>query len=190
MDFFCKGVCYFYAPLEKGGILFCNCRSVDFQVTCSKFKVKPLFSAHCVVRSISFAPFTWSIPNLVQGLPLMSRWSLLIFRSHDQRSRSNRSSQPTVLSGQYLLPLHLINTKLSAGVALNEKMIPIDFQVTCSKVKVKPLFSAHCVVWSISFAYFTWSIPNLVQGLPSMSRWSLLIFRSHVLRSRSNYSWA
>ena len=37
-------------------------------------------------------------------------------------------------------PLHLINTKLGAGVALNEKMIPIDFRVTCSKVKVKPLF--------------------------------------------------
>ena len=36
---------------------------------CSKVKVKPLFSAHCVVRSISFDPFTWSIPNLVQGLP-------------------------------------------------------------------------------------------------------------------------
>ena len=42
-----------------------------------------------VVRSISFDPFTWSIPNLVQALPSMSRWSLLIFRSHVQRSRSN-----------------------------------------------------------------------------------------------------
>ena len=38
-----------------------------------------------VVRSISFDLFTWSIPNLVQWLPSMSRWSLLIFRSHVQR---------------------------------------------------------------------------------------------------------
>ena len=30
--------------------------------------LSPLFSAHCVVRLISFDPFTWSIPNLVQGL--------------------------------------------------------------------------------------------------------------------------
>ena len=56
-----------------------------------------------LVRSISFDPFTWSIPNLMQGLPSMSRWSLLIFRSHVQRSRSNHSSLPTVLSAQYLL---------------------------------------------------------------------------------------
>ena len=60
-----------------------------------------------VVRSIFFDPFTWSIPNLVQGLPSMNRWSLIIFRSHVQRSRSNHSSQPTELSPQYLLtPSH------------------------------------------------------------------------------------
>ena len=164
---------------------------IDFQVTCSKVKVKPLFSAHCVVRSISFEPFTWSKPNLVKGLPSLSRWSLLIFRSHVQRSRSNHSSQPNVLSGQYLLnplldqyqtwwrgcpqwvddpyfrshvqrsrsnhkvnifwPLHLINTKLGAGVAPNKLLIPIYFQVTCSKVKVKLLFWAQRV---IHFIYF------------------------------------
>ena len=76
---------------------------IDFQVTCLKVKVKPLFSAHCVVCSISFDPFTWSIPYLVQGLPSMSRWSLLIFRSHVQRSRSNHSSKPSVLSTLYIL---------------------------------------------------------------------------------------
>ena len=70
-----------------------------FRVTCSEVKVKPLFSVHCLVRSISI----WSIPNLVQGLPLMSKWSLLIFSSHVQGSRSNASSQPTVLSAQCLL---------------------------------------------------------------------------------------
>ena len=119
---------------------------------------------------ISFDPFTWSIPELVQGLPSMSRWSLLIFRSHVQRSRSNHFFKPSVFSAQYLLtppsldqyqtwcrgcpqcvddphwfpghmfkgqgqttllsplccpvnifwPIHLIITKLGAGVALNE----------------------------------------------------------------------
>ena len=34
---------------------------------------QPIFSAHCVVRSISFDPFTWLIPNLVQGLRPVSR---------------------------------------------------------------------------------------------------------------------
>ena len=82
-----------------------------------------------------------------------------------------------VLSAQYLLILHLINTKLITGVALNEWMIPIDFQVRWSKVKVKSLFSAHCIFRSIFFDPFTWSIPNLVQGLPSMSRWSLLMIK-------------
>ena len=64
-------------------------------------------SVPSVVRSISFDPFTWSIPNLVQRLPSMSRWSLSIFRSHVQRSRSNHSSQPTVLSAHYFFtPSH------------------------------------------------------------------------------------
>ena len=76
---------------------------IDFQVIYSKVKVKSLFWAQGVVHFISFDTFTWSIPNLVQGLPSKSRWSLLIFRSHVQRSRSNHSSQPTVLSAQYLL---------------------------------------------------------------------------------------
>ena len=71
---------------------------IDFQVTCANVKFIPLSRAPCVVRSISFDPFTWSIPNLVQGLTSMSRWSLLIFRSHVQRSRSNHSSQPTLFN--------------------------------------------------------------------------------------------
>ena len=57
----------------------------------------------CVVRSISFDPFTWSIPNMVQGLHPISRWSLLIFRAHVQMSRSNYSSEPNVLSTIYIL---------------------------------------------------------------------------------------
>ena len=89
---------------------------IDFQVTCSKVKVKLLFSAHCVVRSIAFDPFTWSVLYLMQGLPSMCKWSLLIFRSHVQRSNHKVN---------IFWPLHLINTKLGAGVAPNKYMIPI-----------------------------------------------------------------
>ena len=61
----------FMPPLKKGAYCFATVgRSVGLWVC------RP-----SVVRSISFDPFTWSIPNLVQGLPSMSRWSLLIFRS-------------------------------------------------------------------------------------------------------------
>ena len=52
--------------------------------------------------SISFDPFTWSIPNLVQVLPSMRRWSLLILRSHVQKSRSNHPFEPSVISDQKL----------------------------------------------------------------------------------------
>ena len=55
-----------------------------------------------VVRSISVDPFTWSIPNFVPGLPSISRWSLLIFRSHVQKSESNHSFEPSVLSTLYI----------------------------------------------------------------------------------------
>ena len=82
----------FFAPNEKGGILFCNCRYVGLSVC------RP-----SVVRSICFDLFTWSIPNLVQGLLSISRWSLLVFRSHVQRSRSNYSFEPSLLSTLYIL---------------------------------------------------------------------------------------
>ena len=76
---------------------------IDFKVTCSKVKVKPLFWAQCVFRSISFDPFTWSIPNSVQWLRPIIRWFLSIFRSHVQRSRLNHSFEPSVLSTLYIL---------------------------------------------------------------------------------------
>ena len=147
---------FFMPPLKKGAYCFATVR----QLVC-----RP-----SVVPSISFDPFTWSILNLVQGLPSLSRWSLLIFRSHVQRSRSNHFFKPSVFSAQYLLTppsldqyqtwcrgcpqcvddphwfsghmfkgqgqttllsplccplnifwtLHLINTKLGAGVPLNK----------------------------------------------------------------------
>ena len=83
----------FYAPLKKGVYCFAT---VGWSVGVSVCRPS-------VVRSLSFDPFTWSIPNLVQGLPSASRWSLLIFRSHVQRPRSNHSSQPSVLSNLYIL---------------------------------------------------------------------------------------
>ena len=79
----------FYVPLYKGSIFFAT---VGLSVC------RP-----SVIRSSSFDSFTWSIPNMVQGLLSISRWSVLIFRSHVQRSRSNHSSKPTGLSAQYLV---------------------------------------------------------------------------------------
>ena len=83
----------FMPPLKKGVYCFAT---VGWSVGVSVCRPS-------VVRSISFDPFTWSIPNLVQGLLSTSRWSLLIFRSHVERSRSNHSSQPSVLSTLYIL---------------------------------------------------------------------------------------
>ena len=81
---------------------------IDFQDTCSNKKVKQLLWTQFVVRSISFDYFIWSIPNMVQGLRPISRWSLLIFRSHVQRSRSTHSFEPSVLSTLYILIPYLL----------------------------------------------------------------------------------
>ena len=151
---------------------------IDFQVSCSKVKVKPL---------ITFDPFTWSISKLVQGLPKWlddSYW----FSGHIFKGQG-KATLPSPLC----CPLNNFWPFTSSIPILVQGMSkwlddPFWFQVTCSKVKVKPLFLAHFFVRSISFYPFTWSIPNLVQGLLSMSRWFLLIFRSHVKRSRSNHS--
>ena len=56
-------------------------------------------------------------------MPLESRWSLLIFRSHGRRSRSNGQSVDCqsvvdhVLSAQYLL-IHLLDINQTSEVAL------------------------------------------------------------------------
>ena len=88
-------------PPEKGAYCF---------ATAGRYVGRSVSRSVCrpsVVRSISFDPFTWSLLNLVQGLHLMSIWSLLIFRSHVQRSRSKHSLNPSVLSAQSLLTLSL-----------------------------------------------------------------------------------
>ena len=112
-------------PLEKGDILFCNCRSVGRsvgrsvdQVLSAQYLLTPsldkyqtwcsgcpqwvddpyCFSGHmfkgqgqitllsplCCLLNI-FWPFHLINPKLVQGLPSISWWSQLIFRSHVQR---------------------------------------------------------------------------------------------------------
>ena len=152
---------YFYAPLEKGGILLCNYRSVGRSVSMSVcWFVDQVLSGQYLLTP-SFDQYqTWckGCPQWVDD----PYWSL----GHIITGQG----QPTLLRPVCCLVnicwlLHLINTKLGAGVALNGYMIPIDFEVTYSKVKIKPLFSAHCVVRSISFEPFTWSIPNLVFGV-------------------------
>ena len=77
----------FYAPFEKGGILFCNCPSVCRLVVCRS------------VDQVLSAQYLLINTKLGSGVAL-NEW---ISRSHDQRSRSNHSSQPTVLSAQYHL---------------------------------------------------------------------------------------
>ena len=86
------------APLKKGVYCFAT---VGVSVGVSVCRPS-------VVRSISFDPFTWSIPNLVQGLPQWEDDPYWFSRSHVQRSRSKHSSQPNVLSAQYLLTPSLV----------------------------------------------------------------------------------
>ena len=82
-------------------------------------------------------------------------------------------------------PLHLINIKLGAGVALNYWFSGHMFKSQGQTTLLSPLCCPLNIFWSLHLI----NIPNLVQGLPSMSRWSLLIFRSLVQRSRPNYSF-
>ena len=58
----------------KRGTLLCTCRP---------------FYRLSDIHSISFDPFAWKLPNLVQWLPLRNICTLLIFSSYGQRSRSN-----------------------------------------------------------------------------------------------------
>ena len=80
----------------------------------------------------------------VLWMPLKSRCSLLIFRSHGQRSRPNCWSFKNVVCS--------ISLGLFAGdvVKLGTKMFPIDFLLTLLKAKVKLLICTPSVVCSIS----------------------------------------
>ena len=122
----------FMPPLKKGAYCLATvCRSV----------CRP-----SVVRSISFDPFTWSIPNLVQGLPSMSRWSLLIFRSHVQRSRSSHSSQPTVFSTKHISSNFEFCT--NGGIYVSETFLVVDrlhAQVFCKKQPFSKMYKLNAI---------------------------------------------
>ena len=103
------------------------------------------------------------------------------------RSRSNHSSQPFVLSAQYLLTLSLDQYQTWCKGCPQWVNGPYWFSGHMFKVDGQTTFlSPLCCPFNI-FDPFTWSIPNLVQGLRPISRWSQFIFRSYVQRSRSNY---
>ena len=169
---------YNYAPLwKRGGILFCTCR------------IGRMVCRPCVVRSISFDPFAWFQPNLVQRLPLESRWSLLIFRSHGQRSRGQCVDCRSVDHVRSISfdPFAWIQPNLVQRLPLERRWSLLIFRSHGQRSRSR----GQCVdcrsldhVRSISFDPFAWFQPNLVQGLPLESRWSLLIFRSHVQRWR------
>ena len=72
----------FMSTFEKRGhIIACRCQSVGLSIS--------MYSRPSDVHSICFDPLARKMPNLVLWMPLESRWALLIFRSDDQRSRSN-----------------------------------------------------------------------------------------------------
>ena len=139
-----------YAPLEKGGILFCNCRSVGRPVCRSVCRsVDQVLSGQYLLN-----PSLDQYHTLCRGCP---QWvdDPYWFSGH----RIKGQGQTTLLSPvccplNIFWPFHLVNTKLGAGVALNEHMIPIDFQVTCSKVKVKPLLSSLCCPLNIFWPFY------------------------------------
>ena len=85
-------------------------------------------------------------------------------------------------------PIHLTNTKLAAGVAPNMYMVPIDFQVTCLMVKVKPLFWAQCVVHFIYINILLTCFGQvlLLQRNLNFAPWEAYIFLKHFLFLKYN----
>ena len=71
---------------------FLSC--IFYTFLCPLWKVLNLSVGRSVCRpndvsSISFDPFAWMLPNIVQWIYLENTWTLLILRSHGQRSKSN-----------------------------------------------------------------------------------------------------
>ena len=103
-----NGTNYFYAPLEKRGILFCNCRSVGRsvdQVLSSQYLLTPSRDQYQ----------TWC-----RGCPLWfddRYWfSGYMFKCQGQTTLL----RPLCCPLNIFWPLHLINTKLNAGFAPNK----------------------------------------------------------------------
>ena len=66
-----------------------------------------------IVNSISLDSFDRKLPNLVQEMPLESRWPVLMFRSHVQRSRSICWFSSQVLSTRDLMILCMMVIKFA-----------------------------------------------------------------------------
>ena len=133
-------------PTSSSAVYQCNigmsvCRSVD-QVLSAQYLLTPSLDQYQ----------TWyrGSPQWVDDPYWFSGH---MFRGHGQATLLT----PVCCPLSIFWPLHLINTKLGAGVALNEKMVPIYFQDTCSKIKVKTtvLFAQYLLTPSID-QYQTW----------------------------------
>ena len=101
--------------------------------------------------------------KLCAGVPSMSRWSLLIFRSHVQSSRSNHSSQPSVfctkgsiyVSESFLVSISIYfisSTQLSTNIGWKDtKFIQKNWITLKLLLLVKiivGLMKLFCIAWN------------------------------------------
>ena len=116
----------------------------------------------------------------------MSRWSLWIFRSHVQKSRSKHSSQPNVSSAQYLLTPSLDQYKTWCRCCPQWVNDPFWFSGHMFKGQgqttlLSPLCCLLNIFWPLHLIYQTWC-----RGCP---QWLDDPYYSlYVQRSRSNHS--
>ena len=104
-------------------------------------------------------------------MSLDSRWPLLIFRSHGQRSRSHCWSLKKCYALNIFWPLHWKVSKLDTVDAPSMYITPTDDQVTWSKVKVNCWSLYKCFLLNI-FWPLCLKIAKLGTGMPLESRFS------------------
>ena len=109
-------------PLKKEGILFCTCWLVGLSVRRASD-----------VHSIVFDPFAWMLLNLVQWIPLESRYAYLFI----QVTWSKVKVKLLVFEQMMSVQFRLTPSMESCQNCLKEKIAPFDFQVTWSKAWVK-----------------------------------------------------
>ena len=133
---------------------------IDFHVICFKFKmlvfVQMLSTQHLLTTLLK------RLPNLIHWMPLESRCSVLIFRSHGQRSQSNCCSLYKLYPLNEFWPLCFEVAKLGTVVAPRKYMLCISLHTTWSKVK-QLVFEKMLSVHYPKFSYYT---VNLVECLP------------------------
>ena len=148
----------------------------DFQVTWSKVDFKLVFekmlSADCLL--------TPSLESCQTGYTEFYFQKVEIFRSCDQRSRSNCWSSSSELSTQYLIALWLMVTKLAILVVFREKIIHIAFwvkghrQTTCLHFSI--VRTSAKTLWIIWF-------------LPVIAKFNIVFAREWIIHCRhSRYS--